>query len=128
MKENGAKVVSAAIIGYDYRPVVVNGKRYVMQPPTIMKIAGAGYWLTDMREGGTMRDLLASLADMGKVARALSWLIDGSEDLWEELARGTMDEVLDALETGFSMISAANFTRLSTLRKSVEKMAANMRP
>lgn len=83
-----------------------------------------GYWLTDMRGGDTVKDLLASLADMGKLCRALSWLICGGEDKWEELSEGTLEEVVDALEEGFSLISAANFTKLSVLQKSAETMIA----
>ena len=43
---NAAKTVSSAILGMDVEIVMVNNKRYVLHPPTIAKIAGGGYWLS----------------------------------------------------------------------------------
>ena len=43
--EKASKIVSAAVLGKDFETVFVNGKAYVIHPPTIHKIAGAGYYL-----------------------------------------------------------------------------------
>ena len=104
-----SKIVSAAVLGKDFETVFVNGKAYVIHPPTIHKIAGAGYYLSDLKDGITVMDMLRSLKDVDTASRALSWLIQGDETLHEELSHGTFDEVIEALATGLSMISAENF-------------------
>lgn len=35
MKKKAAKIVNSAILGMDFRTVVVAGKAYVIKPPTI---------------------------------------------------------------------------------------------
>ena len=37
----GAKVISEAILGRDFRTVVIAGKAYTVHPPTIERMAGA---------------------------------------------------------------------------------------
>lgn len=104
------KIINAAVLGKDFETVFVNGKVYVIYPPTIHKIAGAGYYLCDLKEAVTVMDMLRSLKDVEMASRALSWLIQGDENLCEELSAGTFDEVVEALATGLSMVSAENFT------------------
>ena len=72
---NATEVVNGAIIGMDFKIVVVNGKAYTVSPPTIHKISGAGYYLAKIGEGNTLKDLLWSLKDIGGASHALSWLI-----------------------------------------------------
>ena len=48
MEQEGAKIVSSAILGMDFKVVVVAGKSYVIAPPTIKRLAGAGYWLSSI--------------------------------------------------------------------------------
>ena len=54
--EKASKIVSAAVLGKDFETVFVNGKAYVIHPPTIHKIAGAGYYLSDLKDGITVMD------------------------------------------------------------------------
>ena len=42
---NAAKIVNSSIIGADFKTIVINNKSYVISPPTIHKIAGAGCYL-----------------------------------------------------------------------------------
>ncbi len=123
-KKDGAKMIASAIIGLDYRIVIVNDKSYIIHPPTISKIAGATYWLCDFGEGNNLRDLLMSLSKADNLAKALSWLIQGDDQLSEELAKGSLTEVVTGIETGFSMIEATNFMKLSALQKSVKRLVA----
>lgn len=125
--EKASKIVSAAVLGKDFETVFVNGKAYVIHPPTIHKIAGAGYYLSDLKDGITVMDMLRSLKDVDTASRALSWLIQGDETLPEELSHGTFDEVIEALATGLSMISAENFYKLSVLAKNVALLTAKQR-
>lgn len=127
MEKNASKIINAAVLGKDFETVFVNGKVYVIYPPTIHKIAGAGYYLCDLKEAVTVMDMLRSLKDVEMASRALSWLIQGDENLCEELSAGTFDEVVEALATGLSMVSAENFYKLSVLAKNVALLTAKER-
>lgn len=106
---DAAKIVNAAVLKKDFETVFVNDNVYVIHPPTIHKIAGAGYYLSDLKDGTTVMDMLRSLKDVKCASKALSWLIQGNEELSEELSKGTFDEVVEALAIGLSMISVENF-------------------
>lgn len=123
----GAKIVDSAILGMDLRSVVVNGKAYMIQPPTIARIAGAGYYLSGFDEVKDVKDIFNSLKDIGNAAKALSWFINGDESLSEELSKGTLEEVILALETAYSLISVENFSRLSVLTRNVSSLTARPR-
>ena len=127
MEQNAAKIVSSAILGMDFRVVIVNGKSYIVTPPTIKKIAGAAYWLSDVKDGKDMRELLASINNVEPLAHALSWFIQGSDSLFEELSNGTLDEVIVGLESAYSLLSTKNFLRLSVLAKNVAGLTAKQR-
>lgn len=123
-KNEGARMVASAIVGLDYRIIVVNDKSYIIHPPTIAKIAGATYWLCEAGDGKTLREILTSLSKSENLTKALSWFIQGNEDLGEELAKGTMDEIVNGVEAAFSMIDAENFMKLSALQKSASRLVA----
>lgn len=127
MEKNATKIVAGAIIGLDFKVVVVNGKAYAIHPPTIAKIAGAASYLSDIEGGETLQDILMSLTSIESATKALSWLIAGNESLSEELAQGTLEEVVSALEQGLMLISAENFIKLSLLAKSVRKVIAKLK-
>lgn len=120
----GAKVVSSAVVGLDYRVVVVNAKTYIIHPPTIARISGAAFYLCEFGSADTVRDLLRSLPNTENLTKALSWLIQGDDALSEELAQAVPEEVISAIEAAFSMIGAENFIKLSALQKSVSLLIA----
>lgn len=124
---DAAKIVNAAVLGKDFETVIVNSKAYVINPPTIHKIAGVGYYLSGLKESTTVMDMLRSLKDVEIASYALSCLIKGDESLSEELSKGTFDEVVEALAVGLSMISAENFCKLSSLAKNVATLTAKQR-
>lgn len=126
MEKNASKIVNAAVLGKDFETVFVNGKAYIIHPPTIHKIAGAGYYLSDLK-GETLGDMLRSLQDIGNAAYALSWFIQGDDSLFENLSKGTFDEVVEALSVAFSMISSENFCKLSILAKNVASLTAKQK-
>ena len=109
MKQNAAKIASSAILGMDFKVVIVNGKSYIVTPPTIRRIAGAAYWLSDVKDGKTIRELLASINNVEPLAHALSWFIQGDDILVEELSQGTLDEVIDGLDAAYSLVSTDSF-------------------
>ena len=127
MEQNAAKIVSSAILGMGFKVVIVHGKSYIVTPPTIKKIAGAAYWLSDVKDGKDIKELLVSINNVEPLAHALSWFIQGNDSLFEELSNGTMDEVIDGLESAYSLLSTKNFLRLSVLAKNVERLAAKQR-
>lgn len=123
-KLDGAKMISAAIIGMDYRNVVVNDKVYIIHPPTIAKLAGAVYWLSDLGNGNSLKEIIGSMAKIENLAHCLSWFINGNDDLAEELSAATITEVVDAIEVAFTLIDAGNFLKLSALLRSVRPLIA----
>lgn len=128
MENNAAKIVSSAIIGMDFKAVVVNRRSYVIMPPTIKKIAGAAYWLSDIQEAKTLKEMFMSINNAEALAHALSWFINGNDDLSDELAKGTQDEVIEGLEAAYSLISTQNFIKLSILARNVANLTANPKP
>nr|DAT56161.1 MAG TPA: hypothetical protein [Bacteriophage sp.] len=127
MEKNASKIVNASVLGKDFETVFVNGNAYVIYPPTIHRIAGAGYYLSDLKDGVTVMDMLRSLKDTKQASLALSWLIKGDESLSEELANGEFDEVVEGLAIGLSMISTESFHKLSVLAKNVANLTANQK-
>lgn len=127
MEQNAAKIVSSAILGMDFKVVIVNGKSYIVTPPTIKKIAGAAYWLSDVKDGKNIKELLVSINNVEPLAHALSWFIQGNDSLFEELSNGTLDEVIDGLESAYSLLSTKNFLRLPVLAKNVASLTAKQR-
>lgn len=127
MKKKAAKIVNGAILDMDFKTVVISGRAYTIKPPTIKKLAGAGYWLSDIDKGESIRDVLLSLNDASKMAKALSWFINGDESLAEELSEGTLSEIADALETAYSLLSTKDFLRLSALARNVTNLTAKQR-
>lgn len=124
---NAAKIVNSSIIGSDFKTIVVNNKSYIISPPTIHRIAGAGYYLANFSECNTLHDILVSLKDMDNAAHALSWFIKGNDSLFDELLKGTFNEIVEGLEIAFSLISAENFYKLSILAKNVQSLTAKQK-
>ena len=127
MERNAAKIVSSAILGMDFKLIVVNNKSYVLTPPTIKKIAGASYYLSDIGKGNTIRELLLTINNAEAISHALSWFIKGDDSLFEELSKGTMNEIVDGLDTAYSLISTDSFLKLSVLAKNVANLTAKQR-
>lgn len=123
----GAKLVADAILGLDFVTVVVAGKAYSIQPPTIERLCGAIHYLSEVREANTIREVLLSLGDADKYAKALSWFIDGNELLYNELKKGTLEELVDALDAVAGMLSIKVFLKAAGLAKSVSLLAAKPR-
>lgn len=124
---DGAKLVASAIIGADFERVIVNDTAYMIHPPTISKLAGATYWLAEMGEAKSIHELLKMMQNVESAAHALSWFIQGDDSLAEELAQGTLTEVVTGIETAFSLIEMENFLKLSVLMKSAKKLIAKQR-
>ena len=124
---NAAKIVNSSIIGSDFKTIVVNNKSYIISPPTIHRIAGAGYYLANFPECNTLHDILVSLKDMDNAAHALSWFIKGNDSLFDELLKGTFNAIVEGLEIAFSLISAENFYKLSILAKNVQNLTAKQK-
>lgn len=121
-----SKIVSSAILGMDFRTAIINNKTYVILPPTIKKIAGAGYYLSEIKDAERIKDVLLTLST-DNAAHALSWLIGGNDDLFDELKDGRFDEIVSALELGYSLISTENFFKLSGLARNVANLIAKQK-
>ena len=126
-KRNAAKLVSAALLGLDGETVIVAGRAYYIAPPTIRKIAQAAYYLSDMKDADNVRDLMMSLGDLKCACSALSCLVRGDESLTEELMDGTLEEVAEALEVAYNLVSVENFWKLSALARNVANLTAKQK-
>lgn len=126
-KKKASKLVSAAILGLDGETVIIAGRAYHILPPTIRKIAQAAYHLSDLNEAKTINELIASIGDLKCACSALSCLIKGDESLAEELMDGTLDEVLEALEVAYDLVSVENFYKLSALARNVRNLTAKQK-
>lgn len=129
MTNNASKLVSDAIIGEDYITVFVNGKAYLILPPTIKRLAGAISCLSelDLGDTGTLKDIFLASKDCEAYARALSWLIKGNASLSDELSNGTLEEVVDALEKAFGLVDVTPFLKAASLTRSASLLAASPR-
>lgn len=123
----GSKIISESIIGTDFRTVFVAGKAYTVYPPTIHKLAGAISCLSGVQEADNLKDVLLSLGESEAYSKALSWLITGDENLSEELANGTYEENVNALDEAFSLIDSKVFLKAVSLAKNVSLLAAKPR-
>ena len=123
----GAKIISESIIGTDFRTVFVAGKAYTVYPPTIHKLSGAISCLAGVKEADNLKDVLLSLGESEAYNKALSWLITGDESLSEELANGTYEENVNALDEAFSLIDSKVFLKAVSLAKNVSLLAAKPR-
>lgn len=124
-----AKLVSGAIVGADFELVEVNGNTYVVKPPTIKRMAGAVACLSKMAlaDGATFRDIFIEQDSSEEYARALSFFIQEDYELTEELAKGTYNEVIEALATVFDMISPRSFSIAASLTKNASALVAKSR-
>ena len=120
----GSKIVTDAILGMDSKTVVVNDKVYFIPSPTIYRLAGAGKYLSGFGEEKTISDIFRSVHDSMNLCKALSWLICGSVKLAHELGQGTLEEIVNALEEAYSLLSVENFTKLSALARNVAGLIA----
>lgn len=120
----GAKIISKSVIGSDFRTIFVSGKVYTVYPPTIHKLAGAISYLSGVQEADNLKDVLLSLGKSEAYSKALSWLIAGDESLSEELAKGTYEENVNALDEALSMIDSKVFLKAASLAKNVSLLAA----
>lgn len=127
--ENGAKYITAAIVGGLFETVIVDGKPYTIYPPTIYRIAGAISCISGITtcEGDTFRDMFQPMKEFSAYAQALSWFIRGNDSLSDDLSRGTCEEVLSALDKAFSMLSPKVFSKAAVLTKNASEMAARGR-
>lgn len=123
----GAKIVSESIIGNDFRTVFVAGKAYTVYPPTIYKLSGAISHLSGIQDADNLKEVLLSLGESKSYSKALSWLITGDESLSEELAKGTYEENVNALDEALSLIDSKVFLKAVSLARNVSLLAAKPR-
>ncbi len=122
-----ARLVAGALTGRDGVPFLVNNRRYVMRPPTIRRLAAAGYHLAGYDAGRTMGELLASITDMGRLCKALSCFLKGDESLASELMDGAPEDVVHGLELAYTMLDPQVFIKAVGLARNVASLIAQPR-
>ena len=106
----------------------MNGRAYYVSPPTIIKLVKAAKYLDSFEEGKTLAEVLCMLKNLDDACKALSVFIQGDESISDELSKGTLEEVVNGLQTAYSLISIKDFQTLSILAKSAARMIAKPRP
>lgn len=120
---DGPKLISGEILGYNCETIQIAGNFYVLQPPTIARLAGAAYYLSDFNEDfDSVQDILDAMKGAESAAKALSFLIKGDESLSKELMEGTWEEISNGLLKGLMMADISNFARLSSSVRSARRM------
>lgn len=125
-----AKIVNGAILGFDAKTVIVKNRAYVVSPPTIERIAGASYYLSDFSD-----DMANNLKNVESAANALSWfvckekgthaeMVAEAAKTAERLKKGNLTEIVEALGEAYSLIDIKNFLTLSALMKSATMLTA----
>lgn len=124
-----SKVICDAIIGNDFRTVVIGTTPYTIYPPTINKIAGAVSCLSEieLKDDDSIRNMLFSQKDCKQYAHALSWMIKGDDSISEELSKGKYEEIVLALDMSFSLISPKVFSIAVNLTKNASLLAAKQK-
>lgn len=120
----GVRMIAETLLGKGEVSVHIGGKNYTIPPPTIERIAGAGYYLADFKECETLMDMVTSMESMDNVCKAVSWFIQGDEELYRTLSKGTIAEVIDALAKALGLIGIENFLKLSALVRNVQSLIA----
>lgn len=123
-----SKLVADAILGEDTVTIIVNGKAYYVSPPTTIKLVKAAKYLDSFEDGKTLAEVLGMLKNLDDACKALSVFIQGDESISDELSKGTLEEVVNGLQTAYSLISIKDFQTLSILAKSAARMIAKPRP
>lgn len=123
-----SKLVADAILGEDAVTIIVDGKVYYVSPPTIIKLVKAAKYLDSFEEGKSLAEVLGMLKNLDDACKALSVFIQGDESLSDTLSKGTLEEVVNGLQTAYSLISIKDFQTLSILAKSAARMVAKPRP
>ena len=100
-----SKLVTDAILGEDTVTIIVNGRAYYVSPPTIIKLVKAAKYLDSFEEGKTLAEVLCMLKNLDDACKALSVFIQGDESISDELSKGTLEEVVNGLQTAYSLIS-----------------------
>lgn len=126
-RPNAARLVTAALLGMDAETITVNGREYTIQPPTIKRICGAGYYLSDFGNEEVLNDIVRKMQHMEDLCKALSWLIQGDEDLSDELMEGTLTEIIGGIDVTIRLMDVRNFTKLSNLARNVKRTVAKQR-
>lgn len=121
-------LIADAILGEDTVAIIVNGKVYSVSPPTIIKLVKAAKYLDSFEEGKTLAEVLGMLKNLDDACKALSVFVKGDESISDELSKGTLEEVVNGLQTAYSLISIKDFQTLSILAKSAARMIAKPRP
>lgn len=107
--EKSAKLVTNVILDNDEKVIKVNGKEYTIKPPTIYKLAGAARYMSDLEGGTDFDDVIRQMRNLQSACIALSYFITGGMSLKDELAEGTLEEVLKGLSVAMSMLSIKEF-------------------
>ncbi|MDD3038615.1 hypothetical protein [Bacteroides sp.] len=120
-----AKIVSDALLGLDFKNVMIGDIMYTIKPPTIKVICRAiRNFSTVEMSGDNIVEAINSLPEVSDgLLKGLSCFICGNEKMAKTLENGTFEEIKEALEVCFSMMDVSAFQCVSSM-KNVSMLAA----
>ena len=120
-----AKIVSDALLGFDFKNVTIGDVVYTIKPPTIKVICRAIRHLSTVDlKGDNMVEAIKELPSITEdMLKGLSCFICGNEKMAKVLENGTFEEVKEALDVCFSMMDVSAFQCVSSM-KNVSMLAA----
>lgn len=120
-----ANMVANAILGDDFKVIVLGSKAYTINPPTIAVICKSIRFLSCIDRTKTGREELnKAKEDLENLLKGLAVFIFDDPDKYTEIQDATMKELREALETVINLISAEDFFVCAALAESVARMAA----
>ena len=128
MANKAAKIVASELLGLNVGAFTVCGKQYTVQPPMIKTLASAINYLSEVDfDGHNVSEAIKSIPYItDNILNGISCFICGDSSLHDELQRGTVDEIKNALETCMSMIGTEVF-QCASLAKSIAGIAARQK-
>ena len=130
MKKDAAELVSSALIGNDYRTVVLGEHSYVIPSPTIKRLSGAAYYISQIKinkKDSSVLDVLMAAKDFTNMSLALSYFVNGDESLRDTFNECKYEEVVRAVNVAFSMIDIQDFQIAVSLIKCAGGLIARQR-
>lgn len=123
-----ANTIANAVLGEDGKVVILAGKAYILEPPTIATICRAITYLSNVDRTSTGEEHLERVkADLENMLKGLSVFIFSDPERYKEIEGASLAELKEALTTVVKIISAEDFFVCAALAESVARMAATQK-
>lgn len=123
----GAVLVSEALLGLDFRIFLLGGEPCKVSPPTIRNLCRAirQFGRIDMPTGTSLPETLAAIPDIAeRLTAGLACLFEDEQLAREKLAECSVAQLFSITQDIISLVSPDDFFACAALALNVAKMAA----